>query len=96
MSYFKGKYIDQRIVSAPYINTSRKAILVSNESNETIGKCLASINIENVEDNKRVLHKFLFNTPSALQKLSGVILFEETMYQKSKLGKRFCWNLEGR
>ncbi|KAK6926651.1 Protein of unknown function DUF868, plant [Dillenia turbinata] len=53
------------------------------------GKSLASVNVENVEDNRRALCELLFCNPGALQHLSGVILFEETLYQKTASGKPF-------
>ncbi|GJS34260.1 fructose-bisphosphate aldolase 6, cytosolic [Tanacetum coccineum] len=34
----------------------------------------------------RALRELLFGTPGALQYLSGVILFEETLYQKTAAG----------
>jgi len=47
---------------------------------------LASINVENVETNRRALRELLFTTPGAFECLSGVILFEETLYQKTAAG----------
>lgn len=45
--------------------------------------------MENVEENRRALRELLFCTPGALQCISGIILFEETLYQKTKDGKPF-------
>lgn len=45
--------------------------------------------MENVEENRRDLRELLFCTPGALQYISGIILFEETLYQKTKDGKPF-------
>jgi len=47
---------------------------------------LASISVENVETNRRALRELLFTTPGAFDCLSGVILFEETLYQKTASG----------
>ncbi|RWW32160.1 hypothetical protein GW17_00003182, partial [Ensete ventricosum] len=71
------------IANAAYIGTPGKGILAADESTGTIGKRLSSINVENVKENRRALHELLFFTPGALQYLSGVILFEETLYQKT-------------
>ncbi|RRT63401.1 hypothetical protein B296_00009964, partial [Ensete ventricosum] len=71
------------IANAAYIGTPGKGILAADESTGTIGKRLSSINVENVKKNRRALHELLFFTPGALQYLSGVILFEETLYQKT-------------
>ncbi|XP_014504861.1 fructose-bisphosphate aldolase, cytoplasmic isozyme [Vigna radiata var. radiata] len=89
MSHFKGKYHDELIANAAYIGTPGKGILAADESTGTIGKRLASINVENVESNRRALRELLFTAPGALQYLSGVILFEETLYQSTASGKPF-------
>ncbi|XP_015970427.1 fructose-bisphosphate aldolase 6, cytosolic [Arachis duranensis] len=89
MSSFKSKYQDELIANAAYIGTPGKGILAADESTGTIGKRLASINVENVETNRRALRELLFTTPGALECLSGVILFEETLYQSTAAGKPF-------
>ncbi|XP_020679120.1 fructose-bisphosphate aldolase 1, cytoplasmic [Dendrobium catenatum] len=89
MSCYRGKYADELIKNAAYIGTPGKGILAADESTGTIGKRLSSINVENVEENRRALRELLFCTPGALQYLSGVILFEETLYQKTADGKPF-------
>lgn len=80
---------DELIANAAYIGTPGKGILAADESTGTIGKRLASINVENIETNRRGLRELLFCTPGALQYLSGVILFEETLYQQTASGKPF-------
>ncbi|KAK7385483.1 hypothetical protein VNO78_31205 [Psophocarpus tetragonolobus] len=89
MSHFKTKYHDELIANAAYIGTPGKGILAADESTGTIGKRLDSINVENVESNRRALRELLFTAPGALQYLSGVIFFEETLYQSTASGKRF-------
>ncbi|KAK4275271.1 hypothetical protein QN277_018385 [Acacia crassicarpa] len=94
MSAFVGKYADELIKTAKYIATPGKGILAADESTGTIGKRLASINVENIESNRQALRELLFTAPDALQFLSGVILFEETLYQKTASGKPFVEVLE--
>ncbi|KAI8560086.1 hypothetical protein RHMOL_Rhmol04G0227900 [Rhododendron molle] len=89
MSCFTGKYADELIANASYIGTPGKGILAADESTGTMGKRLSSINVENVETNRRAFRELLFTTPGALKYLSGVILFEETLYQKTADGKPF-------
>ncbi|XP_077235861.1 fructose-bisphosphate aldolase 1, cytoplasmic-like [Tasmannia lanceolata] len=89
MSAYCGKYSDELIANAAYIGTPGRGILAADESTGTIGKRLSSINVENVESNRRALRELLFCTPGALNYLSGVILFEETLYQKTASGKLF-------
>ncbi|CAI9097808.1 OLC1v1034305C1 [Oldenlandia corymbosa var. corymbosa] len=89
MSAYNGKYTEELIKTAAYIGTPGKGILAADESTGTIGKRLSSINVENNESNRRALRELLFTTPGALECLSGVILFEETLYQKTAAGKPF-------
>ncbi|KAG2329147.1 hypothetical protein Bca52824_000327 [Brassica carinata] len=86
MSAFTSKFADELIANTAYISTPRKGILAADESTGTIRKRLASINVENVENNRRALRELLFTAPGALPCLSGVILFEETLYQNSSDG----------
>uniref|UniRef100_A0A0D9ZL98 fructose-bisphosphate aldolase n=1 Tax=Oryza glumipatula TaxID=40148 RepID=A0A0D9ZL98_9ORYZ len=64
-------------------------VLVADESTGTIGKRLASINVENVEENRRALRELLFTVPCVLDCLSVIILFEETLYQSTRDGTPF-------
>ncbi|GBG82800.1 hypothetical protein CBR_g36331 [Chara braunii] len=89
MAYAGAKYADELIATANKIATPGKGILAADESTGTIGKRLASINVENVESNRRALRELLFTAPGALDHISGVILFEETLFQKSAAGKPF-------
>ncbi|PUZ59997.1 hypothetical protein GQ55_4G087700 [Panicum hallii var. hallii] len=89
MSAFVGKYSDELIKTAKCLATPGKGILASDESTGTIGKRLSSINLENVESNRQALRELLFTAPGVFDYLSGVILFEETLYQKTSDGKPF-------
>ncbi|CAM8948379.1 unnamed protein product [Rhodiola kirilowii] len=89
MSAFVGKYADELIKNAKLIATPGKGILAADESTGTIGKRLSSINVENIESNRQALRELLFTAPDALNYLSGVILFEETLYQKKIDGTPF-------
>jgi len=52
-----------------------------------MGKRLASINVENTEEHRRVYRQLLFSSGKALaEHISGVILFHETLYQKADDG----------
>jgi fructose-bisphosphate aldolase class I len=77
---------DELIANAAYIGSPGKGILAADESTGTIGKRLASISVENIETNRRALRELLFTTPGAFDCLSGVILFEETLYQNTAAG----------
>ncbi|KAG6555180.1 hypothetical protein Mapa_003219 [Marchantia paleacea] len=89
MSAYEGKYAEELKKTAAYIATPGKGILAADESTGTIGKRLSSIKVENVEANRQALRQLLFTAPDTHQYLSGVILFEETLYQKTDDGVPF-------
>jgi fructose-bisphosphate aldolase class I len=60
-----------------------KGLLAADESTGTIKKRFDSIGIENTEPNRRAYRDMLFTTPGFEQYTSGVILFEETLFQRS-------------
>ena len=63
--------------------TNNKGILAADESVTTIGKRFSSINVENTEDNRRDYRDILLSSPLYEKYISGVILHEETLYQKN-------------
>ena len=66
-----------------------KGILAADESTGTIGKRFDSINVENIEENRRAYRDMLFTTKSIGDCISGVILYDETLRQKSADGTSF-------
>lgn len=82
-------FTEELMKTAKYIATPGKGILAADESTGTIGKRLSSIKVENIESNRQALRQLLFTSPGALKYLSGVIFFEETLYQKTLDGKPF-------
>jgi fructose-bisphosphate aldolase class I len=66
-----------------------KGILAADESMPTVGKRFASINLENTEDNRRAFREMLLTFPGEGQYISGVILFDETIRQKTSDGRSF-------
>jgi fructose-bisphosphate aldolase, class I len=60
-----------------------KGILAADESTGTIEKRFKSINVENAEGNRRAYRDMLFTTRGLSDHISGVILFDETLRQKS-------------
>jgi len=78
----------RRIASA--IARPGHGILAADESTGTMGKRLANIGAENTEENRRKYRQLLFTCGKALgENISGVILFHETLYQKSDDGTPF-------
>ena len=68
---------------ANYIVIDGKGILAADESSGTIEKRFKSINVESTEDNRRKYREMLFRSPVMAEAIGGVILFDETLRQKS-------------
>src|SRR5438093_12594107 len=71
-----------------------KGILAADESSGTIEKRLKSIDVPSTEENRRAYREILFTTAGASEFISGVILFEETIRQKTHDGRTFVKALE--
>src|SRR6201747_2343528 len=64
-----------------------KGILAADESSGTIKKRFDAIKVESTEDNRRDYREMLFRSNEAMkQYISGVILYDETIWQDAKDG----------
>ncbi len=64
-----------------------KGILAADESSGTIKKRFDAIKVESTEDNRRDYRELLFRCTEAMKNyISGVILYDETIWQKAKDG----------
>src|SRR5665213_3902632 len=63
-----------------------KGILAADESTGTIGKRFDAIKTENNEDNRRDYREMLFRSAEGMKHISGVILYDETIWQKARDG----------
>lgn len=64
-----------------------KGILAADESTGTIGKRLDGVGVENNEENRRDYRQLLFTAPDEVSDyISGVLLYDETVYQKGSDG----------
>ena len=67
-----------------------QGILAADESDGTVRKRFAAINVESTADNRRDYREMLFRAEDAMKNcISGVILFEETLGQKAADGTPF-------
>src|SRR5260370_11118953 len=73
---------------------ARKGILAADESTPTIEKRLKSIGVASTEENRRAYRDVLFTTAGIGEFISGVILFDETIRQKTRDGRTFVETLE--
>jgi fructose-bisphosphate aldolase, class I len=63
-----------------------KGILAADESSGTIKKRFDAIGVESTEDSRRDYREMLFRSVEGMKHISGVILYDETIWQKAKDG----------
>jgi fructose-bisphosphate aldolase class I len=66
-----------------------KGILAADESSGTIKKRFDSISLASTEEQRRSYRELLFTAPGAADSISGVILYDETIRQKTRDGTPF-------
>jgi fructose-bisphosphate aldolase class I len=66
-----------------------KGILAADESGGTIKKRFDGIKLESTEEHRRSYREMLFTAAGAAESVSGVILYDETIRQKTKDGTPF-------
>src|ERR1700723_3674781 len=66
-----------------------RGLLAADESTSTILKRFNSIKLESTEESRRAYREMLFTTPGAEEFIRGVILYDETIRQKTKDGVPF-------
>jgi fructose-bisphosphate aldolase, class I len=72
-----------------------KGLLAADESTGTIKKRFDAIKVESTEDSRRDYREMLFRSGEAMSKcISGVILYDETIWQKAKDGTPFVKLIE--
>ncbi|MES2998557.1 MAG: class I fructose-bisphosphate aldolase [Pseudomonadota bacterium] len=71
-----------------------KGILAADESQTTIGKRFAALQIESTIESRRSYRELFFTTPGIEAFINGVILHEETLAQRNKEGLLFPEILE--
>jgi len=63
-----------------------RGILAADESTGTIKKRFDAIGVENSEENRRAYRELMFRAKDAMAYISGVILYDETIWQKAENG----------
>jgi fructose-bisphosphate aldolase, class I len=66
-----------------------KGVLAADESNPTIAKRFASIALDSTEEHRRSYRELLFTAPNLGEHLGGVILFDESLRQRTAEGEPF-------
>jgi len=81
--------IDELESTALAMVAAGKGIIAIDESNNTIKKRFESVKIENTEENRRAYRELLLTTPNLGEHISGAILYDETIRQSTRDGRRF-------
>ena len=75
---------------------NHRGILAADESTSTINKRFATIKLDSTEENRRLYREMLFTAPGIAEHISGVILYDETLRQKTRDGVPFATYLAER
>lgn len=81
--------IEQLAETAQALVAPGKGIIAIDESIGTIGKRFAAVGLENTEEHRRRYRELLITTPRLAEHISGAILHEETIGQKTRDGVPF-------
>lgn len=79
---------EEQLNTIAKICTRGKGILAADESSGTIGKRFSSIQLENTHETRYAYRNMLFTTPGLNNHISGVITFEETLFDLDSNGQR--------
>ena len=74
---------DELAATAAALAAPGTGLLAADESTGTIGKRFDAIGLENSEENRRIYRSLLATTEGLNDHISGVILYEETLFQDS-------------
>ncbi len=83
------EFKNELIETVKLLTQPGKGILAADESVGTIKKKFDKIGLECTEENRRAYRELLVSTNNLEYGISGVILFQETVYQKTKEGQSF-------
>ena len=67
-----------------------KGILAADESTGTMTKRLDAVNVQSTPENRLLFRETLFSSHSMKECIGGVILYDETINQKTSNGESMC------
>ena len=88
--------IDELKSVARAIVAQHKGVLAADESSPTIKKRFDTIQVESIEENRRRYREILFTADGIERQIGGVILFDETLRQRTRDDIPFPQLLSGR
>lgn len=77
------------IITAQALVAQGKGILAADESNSTIKRRFDVIKLEATAENRRAFRELMFTTPGVTDYISGAILYDETIRQRTQDGRPF-------
>jgi fructose-bisphosphate aldolase class I len=84
-----SQHLDEMVATAKRIARRGCGLMATDESVPTAGKRLEGIGVENTEANRRAWRTLLYTTQGLGEYVSGVIMFDEALYQRTAGGVRF-------
>lgn len=87
-------HMNELATTVQKISQKGKGILAADESTGTITKRFQAEGIESTEESRRTYREILLTTPGCSEFIAGIILFEETLNQKTKDGVLFPEHLK--
>ena len=88
-----NRHVEEMVATAQRISRRGHGILATDESVPTAGKRLETIGMANNEANRRSFREMLYTTEGLGKYISGVILFDEAMHQRTADGALFTERL---
>jgi fructose-bisphosphate aldolase class I len=85
----KSMFTTELQATAQALVAGRKGLLAADETVSTLSRRLVARGIESTPDSRRSYREMLFSTPGLGDYISGVILHEETIRQRSATGVAF-------
>ena len=76
--------------TAERMTANHRGLLAADESAGTIEKRFKSVGVASTEETRRAYREMLFTTPGVEKFISGVIMYDETIHQKTSAGVPFA------
>ena len=82
--------LQELALTAHQLVANNRGILAADESTSTIEKRFKAIGVVSTEEHRRAYREMLFATPGVEKFISGVIMYDETIRQKTRSGVPFA------
>lgn len=90
------EHAEQLKKTAAALVASGKGLLAADESSATVAVRFESVGMDNTEENRRTYRQLLLTAEGIEEYISGIILYDETIRQKTDDGQSFAEALQAR